>query len=55
MSPASPERVKALLCARSLPVVDASDRPGGFGKRLLDHLAAVGYPDDEMDSRASRE
>ena len=44
MSPVSPERVKALLCARSVAVVGASDRPGSFGKRLLDNLAAVGYP-----------
>ncbi len=44
MSPVSPERVKALLCARSVAVVGASDRPGSFGKWLLDNLAAVGYP-----------
>ena len=44
MSPVSPERVKALLCARSVAVVGASDRPGSFAKRLLDNLAAVGYP-----------
>ena len=44
MSPVSPERVKAMLCARNVAVVGASDRPGSFGKRLLDSLAAVGYP-----------
>ena len=44
MSPVNPERVKALLCARSGAVVGTSDRPGSFGKRLLDNLAAVGYP-----------
>lgn len=44
MSPVSPERVKAMLCARSVTVVGASDRPGSVGKRLLDSLAAVGYP-----------
>ena len=55
MSPVSPERVKALLRARSVAVVGAGEHPGSFGRRLPDHLAALGYPDDEMDSRASRE
>lgn len=44
MSPASRARLEALLRSRCIAVVGASDRPGSFGRRLLENLSALGYP-----------
>lgn len=48
MSRIGPAQMEALLRPRSVAVVGASDRPGSFGHRLLENLAALGYPGEVL-------